>query len=89
MSAPGRIKELERINTQLRQRIAELEAPPPTPRIALKLAAHRYSIHPERLRRWCLNKKVDAELIGHQWFVSESDLARRMQSLTGRVSHSG
>jgi hypothetical protein len=79
--------DLLRINAALRQRIEELEHPP-APKIALKLAAYNAHINPERLRRWCLNKKVDAELVGHQWFVNESDLARRMQCLTGSVPHS-
>jgi hypothetical protein len=37
-------------NARLRARIAQLES---APRVALKLAAHRFNIHPERLRRWC------------------------------------
>jgi hypothetical protein len=82
--------ELERIIADLRadnaRLLAQQSSPPPAPRIALKLAAHRHNIRPERLRRWAIAGLIDAELVGHQWMVSEQSLAERMRMLNGTVA---
>jgi hypothetical protein len=78
------IDALRADNARLRAQLA-----PPPVKIALKVAAYNAGIIPERLRRWCLDGKVEAEQVGSQWFVSEQSLADRMRSLnsTGSRSH--
>jgi len=77
--------DLQADRARMAERIAELEHPPSAPKIALKLAAYNGGIMPERLGRWCINQKVDAEQIGAQWFVNEHSLAERMLSVVGHI----
>jgi hypothetical protein len=85
MPAPRRLSysELQRINAALRQRIAELEAPPPAPKIPLKRAAFNAGVRLERLRRACEAGKVDGEQLGHKrngpWVVDEQSLANYLR----------
>jgi pyrrolidone-carboxylate peptidase len=73
--------------SELRARIAELEAPQPAPKIALKEAAGRANIEPERLRRLCVDGKVDAEQEhkGSPWFVDWASVVNHMQRYGGPV----
>ena len=66
--------------SELRERIAQLEAPQPAPMVPLQRAAFNAGINrPEKLRRWCEAGKVVAEQIGHgrngRWIVDEQSLA--------------
>jgi hypothetical protein len=85
--APRRLSysELQAINAALRQRIAELEAPPSAPVfVPIKCASARgYSV--ETIRRWCHRGLVNHRRDGPRLLVDQTDLTERCNRLTGNT----